>query len=578
MIRITLKRTAYDLARVGLVGVLAVGCTGGAGKSASAPSDDDGTVIPPADEIKLDRNPSHPLTCNDSKKVVTGSTPFVRLSATQYANTLRDLLAPLKMPGAPLPPDTLRPGFAPDDAFAAGTDVVEAVSSQATNLGTLVASNLDKLGLAGCPPANANAETACMDGFIKGFVTRAYRRPPSDDERKAIETLFANARKSGDFSQAIGTVVEGVLQTPQFLYRLEIGGGAQDGSAKLSGYEMASRLSYLLWNSMPDAELMTAAGEGALDDSKGIASQVQRMLKDERAKQMAGDFVDAWLHLDLRLSRAAGSAKDKTAFPNYSDAVSKDLVSGLDSFIEDSLLGDKGGIRKLLGSRSGWVNQNTAPIYGATSSGSQLTKIELNGDQRRGLLTQPALMAALANPEKHAPVRRGVLVLEGILCQSPPPPPNGMIPPQPAPDTSVKRTTRERLIAEHESQGGSCKSCHEVIDGAGFAFENYNAIGQWQDKEDGLDVNSSAVITGTYDADGNYKNAVEMIDRLAQSEQVAQCYTETFYRYAMARELTEDDGCNIGYLTDRVIKSDSDMASLIEALTTAPGFRYRSAF
>ncbi len=581
MRRKALKLIANHLACLGFAGgLLLAGCTGdGGGTSKTDETTDDGPVIPPVEDLKLDRNPDRPLTCADPSKPVTGNTPFVRLSTTEYANTLRDLFAPLKMANAPaLPADTLRPGFAPDDAFAAANDLVEALSSEANSLGALVASGLDQLGLKGCPPASADAEGACLDSFIDGFVTRVYRRPAEADERKAIADFFASARKEGDFKQAIGTVVEGLLQTPQFLYRLEIGGEAQGGRAKLTGYEMASRLSYLLWNSMPDSELMSAAGDGELDEAKGIGSQIKRMLKDERAKVLANDFADAWLHLELRMPRAAAASKNKQIFQNYSEAAAKDLVHGLELFIEDSLVGDKGGIRKLLSSSTGWVNQNTASIYGSDASSADLTAVELDGERRRGLLTQPALMAALANAEKHAPVRRGIMVLEGILCQTPPSPPNGVIPDPPPPDLSVKRTTRERLVIEHEGQGGACQSCHEVIDGVGFAFENYNAIGQWQDKEDGINIDSSALVSGTYDVDGNYSGAVEMIDKLATSEQVAQCYVETFYRYALARALDDEDGCNVAYLTDRVLTSDADLQSLLEGLTATSAFRYRSAF
>jgi len=535
--------------------------------------------MPPVGDLKLDRNPDHTLRCDDSKKVITGKTPFVRLSSLEYNNTLRDLLSPLDMKSvAQLQPDTLRPGFAPDNALAAGNDVVEAQSSGAKSLGDLVAGGLGKLGIDGCPPANSGAEMDCFNRFLDKFVARVYRRPLGDDERQALVTLYSNVRKQADFTQSISTVVEGVLQTPQFLYRVEIGENPKDGQSKLTGYEMASRLSYLLWKTMPDGNLIDAAAKGDLDNTSGLASQVKRMLTDGRARGMSNDFVDAWLNLDLRMARAAASAKDKATFPSYTDEASQSLVRGLGLFIQDSLMGDKGGYRKLFTSNKGWVNGSTSAIYGVEASGTDLKEVELDGNRRSGIMTQPAMMAALANPQKHAPVRRGTMVLSDILCQSPPPPPNGMVPSQPAPDTSVKRTTRERLIVEHHGQGPTCKSCHQVIDGVGFAFEHYDAIGRWQDKEDTMNVDASSVISGSYDADGSFDGAVPMMKKLAQSEQVAQCYVETFYRYALARAPSDDDGCNIAYLTDRVIHSDADLAALIEGVASTPAFRYRSTF
>jgi hypothetical protein len=530
-------------------------------------------------ELKLDRNPARSLVCKDPKASNVGKTPFIRLSNAEYENSLRDLLASVGDLGdAKLAPSSLRPGFSPDDALGATTDLVANIGSEAGAAAQKLGANLGKLGLSGCPPAGANDEGRCVDSLIDGFLKRAYRRPLTDDEKGRVKAFVAERRKTDDFVASITTLVEGVLQSPQFQYRLELGEDPKDGVAKLTGYEMASRLSYLLWESMPDSALFEAADKGELDSSDGIKKQLDRMLKDQRSRGMAGKFVTLWLSLEERFPKAAAESKDKTLFPKYDTQAAADLHTGFDLFLQDALVGENGGIKKLLTSEVGFVNAKTAWAFGVDApSGNELKSVQLNNKQRKGMLTQPALMAALANSAKHSPVPRGVLVLNNVMCQPPPPPP-GMMIPSPPPPSPTPRTTRERLVIEHEGQGKTCAGCHEIIDNVGFAFENYNAVGAWQDKEDGLDINSKAKLSDTFDLDGQFDNAVVLTEKLAKSEQVSQCFVESFMRYALARNLAEDDGCNVARLTNAVVSSESDFSALLAGLSETQAFRYRSAF
>lgn len=528
--------------------------------------------------LKLDRNPGRPLVCDAPGRAHLGTTPFVPLTSREYLRTVADLLAPLSVDLSGRISDShLRAGFAPEEALAATRDDVGSQHGGAQAIGARVGAGLAQLGIDGCPPGSAGAERACLDAFLDDFGRRAYRRPLDQDERARAVALFESQRRDADFATALSVLVEGLVQSPQFLYRLELGGPDEGGRSKLSGYEVAARLSYLLWGSMPDRELFAAAERGELDDADGVSAQVRRMLDDPRARNLAHDYTDLWLHLDLRRPRAGVSQKSSEKFPRYTAETVTALNAGFDRFVEDALLGDEGGLRKLLGSRTAWVNASSAWIYDVEATGGDLQPVALDPRRRQGLLTQALLLATGANREKQAPIQRAVVVLEHLLCAPPPPPPDAALTMQPPP-APVPRTTRQRLEEEHETQSASCKSCHSVIDAFGFAFEHYDAVGRWQDEEDGMPIDASARVEGTYDADGDFRDAIGLIDKLRDSEQVAQCHVEHFLRFSLGRDLAEDDGCAVAQLTNTVVDSPSDLRALVEDLTRSELFRYRSSF
>lgn len=538
----------------------------------------------------LERNPKQTLECPNPAAIETGQTPFVRLTNAEYFNTLRDLLAPVSIDPLPeLPGETIIHGFWNNaEGQSASDDLINALESGARSAGSAVATNLDKLKIEGCPPSGSGGEEACADRFISDFGRRAWRRPLDDGQKGRLKDFYRSMRGTYDFSTSINLLVQAMLQSPDFLYRVEAGAGkvANTDKLELSQYEMASRISYLLWDTMPDATLFQAAEQGKLTDAKEVENQVARMLGDDRAKGAVWEFARQWL--DTQRMSGLAEAKNPMKFPSWSPAVASALNDGLQRFVQDSLLGDGGGINKLLTSNKAWVNDKTAAVYGVNApSGGELGAVDLDSAKRTGLLTQGFVMAGLAKPANHSPVLRGVFVLEQVMCAPPPPPPNGMIPPalNPLP-ADAKVTTRQRLVMEHEGQGGSCKACHVYIDGVGFGFEHYDAAGQYQTKEDGLDVDSSMKVVQTYDVNGDYKDGVELARKLGTSEQVAQCFSEHWYRYALARSLAKadehtikaQDGCNIAFITDAVVNSKGDFKTLMNAIVKSPAFRYRSPF
>jgi len=567
--------------------LIAAACAGSVGdpEDSSAGGSGGGDIeLPPIDKDSLRRNPSRRLVCEDPDKPQLAETPLVRLTNAEYHNAVADLIAPLSLAADDQPALPLETPF---DGYSnhhkgqtPSTELIETFETGSLDVGDLVIENFDELGIDDCPPKDADDEQACFDAFVDSFAMRAFRHPLDDNERERLSDFYEALRDEYDFDQAMRLVVNGVLQTPQFLYRIELGQG-NGKKMKLSGYEVASRLSFLLWDTMPDDELFEAAANGDLDSADGIQTELARMLADPRSQSAIERFTGEWLGLDRLASFA--EAKDTDVFEDFDQAVADDLMEGLRLYIEETLTNEGGGLQKLLTSRTAFVNARTAGIYGVDApDGNKLARVKLDRNERKGLTTQAAVLAGLAAETEHSPILRGVWMMEHILCQPPPPPPEDLDTDEPAPAPDSNLTKRERTVIEHGAKA-ICSGCHQQIDGIGFGYENYDAIGQYRTEEivaDGTSrmVDPSASIIGSGDMDGEYENALSMIDAVAASEQVAQCFVEHFYRYALARSTAKEDGCNIARITDKAVESEGDFQSLLRSFVTTDAFRFRTQF
>ena len=527
----------------------------------------------------LERNPSHPLTCANPMEVSPGPSPLVRLTNTEYRNTLADLFKRVgittAMPEADLPLEQVVGGFSNNaEGQSPSVSLVEGVESGGVKAAVLAKSNLKALtGFVGC--STAMDEAACTEKLLTGFGKLAFRRPLQTEEVARWKGYFESVKTSGGFDTAVETLVSTMLQAPQFLYRPELGRGALKGGAlKLSGYEVASRLSYLLWDTMPDADLFSAAEAGTLDDADGIDKQVARMLGDPRAKTVVADFHKQWL--DLGRLRPNGTKKDAASFKGWTEPTGIALFDGLEKWVSEVFWQSQNGtLETLLTDRRAFVNASTAPIYGITEKlGPELVLRDLD-DKRSGLLTQAGMLAGLAHDKVHSPILRGVFVLEKLLCAPPPPPPQNVDLNAASPKVGENLSTRDRIVQNVESQA-RCGGCHKLIDAAGFSMENFDAIGAYRTKEGTFDVNSSASLKDTLDADGDFSGVVPMSQKLGKSQQVAQCLATQWYRFAMARSDEQSDGCNIARVTDAFVNSGGDMKKLLTELTRSDAFRYRS--
>jgi hypothetical protein len=372
----------------------------------------------------------------------------------------------------------------------------------------------------------------------------------------------------------IQLVVQSLLQSPHFLYRVEFGMAdpSEGDVVELTHYEIASRLSYLLWNTMPDTILFAAADAGRLRDPAEIEAQARRMLDTPRAREAVRNFHRQWLHLDEIEPLIVASGKDPEIYPTYYDSLTWLWRSEAEAFIDHAIFEDDANVELLFTAPYTMMNKELADHYGIDGPpGVEFTRVDLDPSKYAGFLTQPGLLALFAKPDRSSPILRGKFVRETLLCQVPPPPPDN-VPEPPAVDES--QTTREQF-AEH-SENPVCAGCHQLMDPIGFGFEHFDGIGRYRDTEWGLEIDAAGELLGT-DVDGAFSGAVELAQVLASSDQVKACMASQWFRFGYGRFETEQDACAVNEIHAAFAESNYDIKELIVALTLTDAFRYRHA-
>jgi hypothetical protein len=497
----------------------------------------------------------------DDPQVTTA--PIARLTNTAYVNTLGDLFPGWALPTPSLPADVVVGEFDNNSlAQSPAAALIDIYSSNAEAIAATLTEDLPRL--LGCSPVTL----ACGQTWALDFARRAYRHPLSTQERDRLIALYTNDATGGDVALAVSLVIQGVLQSSSFLYRAEVGVPVSTELAALTDYEIASRLSYFLWESMPDEALLGAAADNALSRTDGIAAEARRMLDSPKARAAIARFQAQWLRFD----KVGGLMRDSNIYPSFDADVGDALSTALTMYV-DKVFWDLGTLEALLTDSHAFVNDALAPIYDVDANGSTLQWTDVGAARRSGILTQAGLLAAFAHPQSSSPVLRGVFVLERLLCAETPPPPPGVqtaVPPPPEGDT---RTGRERLEQDHEQ--GSCAACHRVIDGVGFGFEHYDAIGAWRDTENGKPIDASGTIVGSADLDGPFNGAIELGQKLAHSEGVRRCVTAKFFEYGLGLDENHVDEASVAAITAQFAGTDFDMRELIIQLVTSDTFRYR---
>jgi len=487
-----------------------------------------------------------------------GASPLRRLTVREYNNTLRDLLG-IAAGSQDLGVDQDAGGFAVGGPVTTSGDAARLLDA-AEQLATSAAAKITSLLPCATVPADAAGQGECAKKFITQFGRRAFRRPLAADEVTDLMAVY-NAHRGGEinypFDQAIRSVVAAMLTSPFFLYRAE---GAnvppvkEQGLVRFSSHELASRLSYTLWGSMPDDALFAEVDAGRLSTPEQIEAQARRMLKDPKVKDAIADFHLQWLYVD-------GLPKEPPKDPKFT-AYTPQLVTAMLSetagFANEVFASD-GKLERLLTGTWTPGDPALAKLYGT-----------MDPAQRAGVLTQASFLAMHANAGDTNPVRRGAVVLRRLLCNDVQPPANMDVgqPKPPAPNL----TTRERF-AEHAEN--PCASCHKLTDPIGFAFENYDPIGAWRTMEQGKKVDASGTLNLT-GGDLKFSNAVELMRGLATSSEVRECVATQWLRYFARRNETAGDTASLQAAGEAFAKSSYDLRELLVALTRARAFTHRS--
>jgi len=408
---------------------------------------------------------------------------------------------------------------------------------------------------------------------VSELALRAFRRPPTDAETTALVALYGRA---STLSPAVPLalagpriVLEALLQSPHFLYRPELSTEVKNGVIPLDGYEVANRLSYALWRSMPDAALLSAAASGELVTRDGYLAHARRLLADARAQPVIASFHDQLLHV----GKVADVTRNTTLFPEFSPALRDSMAAEQRAFVRHVVLERKEGLASLLTAPYSFLDAPLARVYGVTGV-SALSRVAFDDGRRGGLLTQPAFLAVNATSTTSDPIHRGVFVNQSILCSGLPPPPN-VVPMLPAEDPNMPRTLRQRVEA-FTGRGTCGEGCHSsFINPVGFAYEHYDALGRWRDTEKNLPIDAA----DSFDFDEKvvrFNGAIEFAREMTKSNRAHACYVGNWGEFLYGHRLGDAEQPLIDRLAKRSLEGDVAVLTVVEELVQSDAFRARA--
>jgi hypothetical protein len=490
------------------------------------------------------QTPEQVLASAACAKPAPGAAPLRRLSNAEYRNTVQDLLADVAGIGpavAAASKDFVEEaeslGFRNNvDFLGVSSLIAQGYMDSAESLAPLVANTA---AVVGCTTADA----ACAKQFVETFGKRAFRRPLLPEEVARYTALYDKAAAKGyDFKTGVEWIVFSMLQSTEFLYRVEFG-AAKGTDYAPSQYEIASRLSFLIWQAMPDQALFDAADKGELSDKKQIETQARRLLKDPKASRLL-EYFDQWLDTD----RLSAMDRDVNVYPGVVANLPELLQNETHAFVSYLLQSPTGSLSELLTAPYSFVNGDLAKHYGMLLSHDKPTRTSI--------------------------VRRGLKVRLDLLCDKVPAPPNNVQLNLEALGDGL--TQRERL-EKHRTEP-SCAGCHTLMDPLGVVFEGFDAVGRARTlDEGGKPVDTSSAITATRDLDGPVANPAQLGQALANSQQVRDCYVTQSFRFFYGRDYTTADQCSMAELLIAFRDSKQSLSELVVSLTQTDQFLYRPA-
>jgi len=419
-------------------------------------------------------------------------------------------------------------------------------------------------------PSSAQSVRQTAHQILKSFAKRAFRRPVVDEELTGFVNLVELAVKQGeDFERGIQLGVQGILVSPHFLFRVETDPEPDNPAVQrnLGQFELASRLSYFLWSSMPDEVLLKLAESGRLTNKNVLDQQVKRMLADERSKTLVENFASQWLNL----RSLDDSTPNPKLFPDFNVELRNAMRRETEMLFQTIMREDK-SILEFLDANYTFVNERLAKHYGLPNvKGPEFQRVSLKGTNRAGVLTHASILTLTSDPARTSPVKRGKWILENILGTPPPPPPAGVPELAETQKSNPKATLTEQL--EIHRQNPVCASCHVVMDPLGLGFENFDAIGRWREKDGKKDIDSA----GSLPEGESFKNALELIQILKKREDnFSRHLTRKMLTYALGRGLEYYDTCNVDKITDNLkLKNYRFSALVLEIVNSNPFLKRR---
>ena len=423
-----------------------------------------------------------------------------------------------------------------------------------------------------CRPLSPSDEIPCARKIVQDLTSEAYRRPAVGEDVESLMEFYAEGRKGHDFESGIKTVVQAILASPKFLFRLESEpSNVRPGQTyRLSDLDLASRLSFFLWNTVPDAELVKVANSGTLHQPAVLEKQVRRMLADPKADALSTRFASQW----LRLQDVEKLHPDALLFPAFDNELAESYKTETELFF-NSIVREDRGILDLLTANDSFINERIAKVYGIPNIvGGEFRRVTVP-DERRGILGQGSILMQTAVADRTSPVQRGKWIME-VLLGSPPPPPPPNVPAfdetKSATATGKTLSVRERM--EEHRKNPACTSCHRVIDPIGLALENFDTIGAWRIKDNGVDVDTSGTLYDGAKISGpdGLRQAL-----LARSESVIRNFTDNLMSYAIGRRIEYYDQPAVRAIVKKAAVNGNKFSSFVLGVVNSPAFQMSTA-
>lgn len=495
-----------------------------------------------------------------------GTAPLRRLSNFEYQNTLADLTGDAALAQRAAEKLVREPTSLGFRNSASALTIPQLVAEQYVQVALDVAHQaMDLPGWFPCSLDTINRE--CTEEFVSSFGKRAYRRPLTREELVRFSELYNTAiEREGDYRKAIEWVVSSMLSSSHFLFRVEL--DPQTGNVgRPGGYEMAQRLSYLLWQTMPDATLFAAAESGALDTTAGVVEHAKRMMADPKAYRVY-EFFEQWLDLD----ELESVTRDPNVYPEFTPELQARFKAETRAFVFD-LLANGGTLEDFFSAEYTFADATLAAHYGLSTENLGTTFDKVAAPGRAGVLTQARLLVH-DHPASTSIVRRGLKVRTDLLCQIIPAPPADVDVTPPVVDGTA---TQKQRLEEHRTDP-SCGNCHTLMDPVGAIFEDFDALGRKRTADEGgAAVEPGGELTATRDANGTYSSAAALGRALAGSQDVRECVVRQAFRFFYGRELEAADKCTSDQVMAGFEQRGFRLDDLILNLTLSDQFLYRSS-